>query len=137
MTQRALPAPRAERALMPSRIPSSVAWPSTCAVEEVSVLDIWRIVRRRQATILVCTFVCTLLALAASLCMTTKYESVATVEVNKETSDMLGLSPVDKIDGSGSDSLEQTVTLETEANALQNASLAFEVAEQLNLERRP
>jgi capsular exopolysaccharide synthesis family protein len=68
--------------------------------------------------------------------MTTKYEGVATIEVNKENSDMLGLSPTDRIDGGSSDSLEETVTLETEANALQSASLAFSVVQQLGLEQR-
>src|ERR1700719_3055465 len=105
--------------------------------EQVSFAALWRILRRRQLSILLCTVLCTLLALAASLYMTTKYEAVATVEVNKENSDMLGLSPIDRVDGGGNaDSLAEAVTLETEANALQSSSLAFEVVEQLGLEHR-
>ena len=124
-----------EGALVSSRLVPGGRRPVRPEPEEISFAELWRIVRRRQWTILICTVLCTLLALAASLYMTTKYESVATIEVNKENSDVLGLSRTDKIDG-GADGLEETVTLETEANALQSASLAFEVVEQLGLEKR-
>jgi capsular exopolysaccharide synthesis family protein len=59
------------------------------------------------------------------------------MEVNKENSDTLGLSSTDRIDGGAtSDSLEEMVTLETEATALQSPSLAFQVVQQLDLEKR-
>jgi capsular exopolysaccharide synthesis family protein len=59
------------------------------------------------------------------------------MEVNKDNSDTLGLSPTDRIDGGeNSDSAEETVTLATEAKALQSTSLAFEVVQQLGLENR-
>jgi capsular exopolysaccharide synthesis family protein len=69
--------------------------------------------------------------------MTTKYESVSVIEVNKENSDMLGLDPADRVGAGGNfDSLDASVTLQTEASALQSDSLAFEVVQQLGLEKR-
>ncbi len=133
---RELPPPMEGTLLVSSRMAPRKRPQPNRDLEEFSFAELWRIVRRRQRTILTCTLVCTLLALAASLCMTTKYEGVATIEINKENSDMLGLSPTDRIDGGTSDSLEETVTLETEANALQSASLAFSVVQQLGLEQR-
>jgi succinoglycan biosynthesis transport protein ExoP len=77
-----------------------------------------------------------LLGLAASLYMTRKYEGVALMEVNKENSDTFGLNSIERVEGAGSSDLEQSITLDTEANALKSASLAFEVVRQLGLENR-
>jgi capsular exopolysaccharide synthesis family protein len=108
----------------------------TSDAEEFSLAELWHIVRKRQRTILTWVVTCFLLALVASLFMKTKYESVATIELNKETSDVLGLNPADRTMEATSDSLEETVTLETEATALQSASLAYQVVDQLGLEKR-
>jgi polysaccharide biosynthesis transport protein len=115
-------------------VPVSGQAPSSRA-EEFSLSELWNIVRKHKKTILICTISCTLLALVASLFMTTKYESVATIEVNPENSDMLELNPADRRE-LNPDALEETVTIETEANALQSASLAFQVVEQLGMEGR-
>jgi capsular exopolysaccharide synthesis family protein len=68
--------------------------------------------------------------------MTPKYEAVSTIVVNKESSDLLGLESLASAVSSASDSVDYTTTLQTQANALQSDSLAFQVAEQLGLERR-
>jgi capsular exopolysaccharide synthesis family protein len=135
MRPRALP-PAAERTLVPSGGLAGLPRETNTNGEDFSVQELWRIIKRRQRTILLSALACTLLALAASLYMTTKYEAVATLEVNKENSDMLGLSPTDRIDGGASDSLSETITIETEAVALQSPSLAFQVVQQLGLEHR-
>ena len=93
----------------------------------------WRVLKRRKQTIVVTTAACFLLALAVSLVMTPKYESVSIIEVNKENSDTLGL---DALPTSASDSLDYNLTLETQANALRADSLAFQVSQQLGLEKR-
>ena len=80
------------------------------------------------------TAACLLLALAVSLLMTPKYESVSIIEVNKQHSDTLGLEGVSRT--GGSDSLDYNITVETQARALRSDSLAFQVAEQLGLEKR-
>ena len=135
MKPRAFPLP-VEGTVVSSRALVGVKRQSNTNLDEFSLSELLHILKRRQRSILVCTLVCTLLALAASLCMKTKYEGVAIMEVNKENSDTLGLSSVDRIGEAGSDSLEEMVTLETEATALQSPSLAFQVVQQLGLEKR-
>jgi len=136
MKPRAVPLP-VEGTVVSSRALVGVRRQSNTNLDEFSLAELLRILKRRQRSILECTLLCTLLALAVSLCMTTKYEGVAIMEVNKENSDTLGLSSLDRIDGgASSDSLEEMVTIETEANALQSPSLAFQVVQQLGLEKR-
>jgi polysaccharide biosynthesis transport protein len=126
-----------EGAIVPSRPLVSVRRQTNADLDQFSLAELWHILKRRQRSILVSMFIFTLLALAASLYMTTKYEGVAIMEVNKATSDTLGLSSLDRFgSGAAADSLEQMVTLETEATALQSPSLALEVVQQLGLEKR-
>ena len=100
---------------------------------DLSFRDFWRILRRRRRTVVFSIVICLLLALVGSLAMTPKYESVSVVEVNKENSDILGL---DALQAGVGDSLDYTITLETQANVLRSDSLAFQVSEQLGLEKR-
>jgi capsular exopolysaccharide synthesis family protein len=96
--------------------------------------DFCRILKRRQRTVVASIAACFLLALLVSLLMSPQYESVSLIEVNKENSDFLGL---DAWQTGVSDSLDYNLTLETQANVLRSDSLAFQVAEQLGLEKRP
>jgi polysaccharide biosynthesis transport protein len=101
---------------------------------DFSLREFWRILLTRKRTILKTIVVLVLLSLLISLLMTPKYEAVSTIEVNKENSDMLGLDET----GAGAiapDSLDYNITLQTQANVLQTDSLAFQVSEQLGLER--
>jgi len=100
---------------------------------DLSLREFWRILKCRRRTVVLAVGICLLLALVVSLLMTTKYESLSIIEVNKENSDMLGL---DALPDGVSDSLDYNITLETQANALRSQSLAFQVAEQLKLEKR-
>ena len=100
---------------------------------EPSLRDLWRILERRRRIVIGSIAACLFLSLVISLAMTPKYESTSIVEVNKENSDILGL---DAVQSSVTDSLDYNITLETQANALRSQSLAFQVAEQLELEKR-
>jgi succinoglycan biosynthesis transport protein ExoP len=102
-----------------------------------SISEVASIVRRRKWVILGCVAVGLLLALAASLLMTPKYESVSVIEINKENSDALGLGTTVPGLGDAADPLDQTITMETHANALQSDTLALQVVEQLHLDARP
>src|SRR5258708_38498583 len=61
------------------------------ADEPFTMAEVAAIARRRKWIILGCTAVGLMLALAASMLMTPKYESVSVIEINKENSDTLGL----------------------------------------------
>ena len=99
---------------------------------DLSLREFWRVLERRKRTVGTTVAACLLLALVVSLVMTPKYESVSIIEVNKENSDILGL---DALQTGVTDSLDYTITLETQANVLRSDSLAFQVAEQLGLEK--
>jgi len=105
--------------------------------DDFSFAELWRILQKRKWTIATAVVVMAGLALAASLYMTPKYEAVSSIEVNKENSDMLGLSALEGMAGGGaSDSLDYSVTLQTQADVLHSDSLVFQVADQLALEKR-
>jgi capsular exopolysaccharide synthesis family protein len=77
------------------------------------------------------------LVLAACLIATPKYRSVATVEVNKENADALGLDSYDRAPVAESpDSLEAALATQTEASILRSDALALQVTEQLGIEKR-
>lgn len=92
---------------------------------------------RRKWVILGCVAIGLLLALVASLLMTPKYESVSTIEINKENSDALGLETAMPMLSDAADPLDHTITMETHANALQSDTLALQVIGQLHLDMRP
>ncbi len=122
-----------EARFFPPARPNGAVDPRLAGQPDLSLRDFWRILKRRRRTVVVSIAACLLLALLASLAMTPKYESVSIIEVNKENSDILGL---DALQTGVSDSLDYTITLETQANVLRSDSLAFQVAEQLGLEKR-
>ncbi len=103
---------------------------------DFSFVEIYQTLQKRKLTIVLCTLVCVGLALAASLYTTPKYEATATIEVNKASSDMLGLDSLSGLAGGGSDGLDSNIALKTEAAVLKGDSLLFRVAEQLGLEKR-
>jgi polysaccharide biosynthesis transport protein len=105
--------------------------------EPFSIAEVASIVRRRKWVILGCVTIGLLLALAASLLMTPKYESVSVLEINKENSDALGLDANMPMLGDAADPLDHTITMETHAKALQSDTLALQVIEQLHLDARP
>jgi capsular exopolysaccharide synthesis family protein len=105
---------------------------------DISFTQLFRTVRRRKFVILASVILTTLLAWEASVYMTPKYTASALIEVNKESSDMLGDAMSSMIqEGSGAaDSLDYNVTLQTHAKALQSDSITFQVADQMGLENR-
>ena len=105
--------------------------------EPFSIVEVANIVRRRKWVILGCTTIGLLLALAASVLMTPKYESVSVIEVNKENSDALGLDTAMQALSDSADPLDHTITMETHANALKSDTLALQVINQLHLTARP
>jgi polysaccharide biosynthesis transport protein len=106
--------------------------------EPFSIAEMASILRRRKWVILGCVALGLLLALAASLVMTPKYESLTVIEINKENSDALGLGTTMSVLSDPADqSLDHTIDMESHANALRSDTLALQVIEQLHLEARP
>ena len=111
--------------------------PVVQADEPYSIAEVTDIVVRRKWVILGSVLLGLLLALAASLLMTPKYESVSVIEINKENSDALGLDSMTPVVGDTADqTLDYTINMETHTNALQSDTLALQVIEQLHLDQR-
>lgn len=103
--------------------------------DDISFAQLWRVLQKRRWTIFASVGLMLALALAVSLFMTPKYEGVSVIEVNKENADMLGLDDMTGMMG-GSDGLDYNVSLQTQADVLKSDTLAFQVAQQLGLEKR-
>ena len=102
--------------------------------DDISFAQLWRVLQKRRWTIFASVGLMLALALAVSLFMTPKYEGVSVIEVNKENADMLGLDDMTGMMG-GSDGLDYNVSLQTQADVLKSDTLAFQVAQQLGLEK--
>jgi capsular exopolysaccharide synthesis family protein len=103
---------------------------------EATIQEIWSVLYKRKVLITLCTL-CTLAMVAVlTFCSKPRYRSTATVQVNRENTDLLGL---DDLRGTRPDesSLGMVVTIDTHAEALQGDALAIQVARELNLDSRP
>jgi capsular exopolysaccharide synthesis family protein len=100
-----------------------------------AIHEILSVLHKRKTFIILCSLCC--LGIAAYLTFSSKprYRSTATVQVNKDSADLLGL---DDLRGRRAEEgmLNFVVTLETHAQALQSDALAIRVARELNLESR-
>jgi succinoglycan biosynthesis transport protein ExoP len=106
--------------------------------EPFSIAEVASIIRRRKWDILGGVALGLLLALAASMLMTPKFDSVTVIEINKENSDALGLASMMPLVSDAVDqSLDHTIDMETHAAALRSDTLALGVIQQLHLDRRP
>ncbi|MCU1315411.1 MAG: Protein-tyrosine kinase, partial [Candidatus Acidoferrum typicum] len=122
-----------------SPLPLSSSSPAPVARSEAafSAHQIAHVVRRRKALIILSAFFMLGLAIAAWGILTPKYESVATLEINKEDTDALGLDTVSAASAAGSGALEFNITMGTHAKALETDSVALQVIQQLRLDQRP
>jgi succinoglycan biosynthesis transport protein ExoP len=100
----------------------------------LTLLDLWKILRRRRYVLLAITLILVGAAIAASIFSTRRYEATGEIQVQKDSSDALGL---DSLMGSeaagGSDALEANVTLQTQAKILESQTLGLQVIEQLHM----
>ena len=103
---------------------------------ELRFREICRVLHKRRIIISLCTLCTLTLAALLTFGFKPKYRSTATVQVNKESINFLG---VDDLTGRRSNeaALGFMVTLETHAAALQSDALALQVIRELNLESRP
>jgi capsular exopolysaccharide synthesis family protein len=111
-------------------------FPDVSAQKEAPVAEFWRVLHKRRVSISLWALGSFALAAAFTFAFAPKFRSTATVQVNKESSEAMG---VDDLTGKKPDEspLDFMVTLETDAAALKSDALALQVAQELNLERRP
>jgi succinoglycan biosynthesis transport protein ExoP len=102
--------------------------------EGLTLLDLWKILRRWRFVVLGMTLALLGAAITVSLFSTRRYQATGEIQVQKDSSDALGL---DSLMGSeaagGADALEANVTLQTQARILESQTLGLQVIEQLHM----
>jgi succinoglycan biosynthesis transport protein ExoP len=105
-------------------------------VAEVSFAELWRILVKRKWIIVAATCGFLAVGLAYTLIVTPKYESVSTIQFNKEHSD--SLVPEDPREAlSDATAMDYQVTQHTQIDTLKSDTLALQVIQDLKLENRP
>lgn len=97
--------------------------------DEVTLHDIWQTLRRRRWTFLVCVSLAGAISLVLSLVLPKRYEGVARLKVDRESSDSFGFAT---LAGLG----DAEAKLQTEVNVLWTDSLAWNVIKRLRLDQR-
>ncbi len=105
-------------------------------VVEVSFGELWRILMKRKRILFAATCGFFALGLAYCLIVTPKYESISTIQFNKENSD--SLAPEDPREAlSDANPMDYQVTQQTQIDTLKSDTLALQVVSDLKLENRP
>ena len=103
---------------------------------ELTIADLFLILRRRRKQIAITTLTCFLLGVLVCILMTPRFEGRGVLEIQKTSADMLGLQSMmaGASDGPG-DALNANLDLQTEAEILKSDELALKVIEDLHLDK--
>jgi capsular exopolysaccharide synthesis family protein len=103
--------------------------------KDPTLRDLLRIFHRRKRAIVVTVSVVFLLSICACVFMTRRYTATGVIQLEKSSSDSLGLdSLMGAASGGASDALSVNIDLQTQASILQSDALALKVVKDLNLE---
>jgi polysaccharide biosynthesis transport protein len=109
---------------------------STLPEKDPTLRDLLRIFHRRKRSVFVTASVIFLLSVSACAFMTRRYTASSVIQLEKSSSDSLGLdSLMGAASGGASDALSVNIDLQTQANILQSEALALKVVKDLNLEQ--
>jgi succinoglycan biosynthesis transport protein ExoP len=109
---------------------------STLPEKDPTLRDLLRIFHRRKRSVFVTASVIFLLSVCACVFMTRRYTASGVIQLEKSSSDSLGLdSLMGAASGGASDALSVNIDLQTQANILQSEALALKVVKDLNLEQ--
>jgi polysaccharide biosynthesis transport protein len=109
---------------------------STLPEKDPTLRDLLRIFHRRKRAVFVTTTVVFLLAVCACVFMTRRYTATGVIQLEKSSSDSLGLDSLMGAASEGaSDALSVNIDLQTQASILESEALALKVIKDLNLEQ--
>jgi polysaccharide biosynthesis transport protein len=109
---------------------------STLPDRDPTLRDLLRTFHRRKRSVFVTASVVFLLSVCACVFMTRRYTASSVIQLEKSSSDSLGLdSLMGAASGGASDALSVNIDLQTQANILQSEALALKVVKDLNLEQ--
>lgn len=103
----------------------------------LTLLDIWSVLRRRVRVIAAFCVCVVVLAILYCLISPRYYQAVSQIQVQKESTDALNLDNLTGSSATGSDALESSIDLQTQASILQSETLALRVIQSLDLEHTP
>jgi succinoglycan biosynthesis transport protein ExoP len=102
--------------------------------DALTLLDLWRIVRRRRLVILGIMALLIGAAITLSILSTRRYQATGQIQVQKDSSDALGLDSLMGGEGAGAtDALDANITLQTQAKILESQTLGLQVINQLHM----
>ena len=101
---------------------------------ELTLRDLLIIYHRRRKIVYGTLLTLTVLATLYCVLCTRRYEAMSTIQVQKESSDAMGLESLMSGADGGSDALGANINLQTQANILQSNTLALRTIEDLHLE---
>src|SRR5580704_12427532 len=109
---------------------------NTLPDKDPTLRDLLRTFHRRKRAIAVTASVVFLLSVCACIFMTRRYTASSVIQLQKSSSDSLGLDSLMGAASDGaSDALSVNIDLQTQANILQSEALALRVVKDLNLEQ--
>jgi uncharacterized protein involved in exopolysaccharide biosynthesis len=107
---------------------------TTLPDKEPTLRDLLKILHRRKRSLFVTASVIFLLSVCACVFMTRRYKATSVIQLQKSSSDSLGLdSLMGAATGGASDDMSVNVDLQTQADILQSDALALKVIKDLNL----
>jgi capsular exopolysaccharide synthesis family protein len=116
--------------------PFPLAGSVPAANAELTLRDVLLILRRRRHILFMVCAACILLAAIKCVLSTRRYESVASIQIQKEDADSLNIeSALGSAAEGASDALDYNITLQTQAKILSSDTLALAVIEQTGLEK--
>ena len=96
--------------------------------------DLRHIFRRRRSLLISCFASCVSVAILFCIFSTRRYQASGEIQVQKDSTDALGLENMMGSAVGDSDALDANITLQTQADLLQSDTLALRAIEALNLE---
>lgn len=119
--------------LVPARQSQTLTAESGLQRSEISLAEIWAVIRKRQFVIMCCLVVTMSLAIAYCVMAPRRYEATTRVVINPENSNLLGVATGEMMNPFGDPSLMQ----ETQVRIMQSDAVAWDVIRQLRLDRNP
>lgn len=107
----------------------------TSSGNELTLRGLYYIYRRRRKIVYGATAGLFLLCILYCITATRLYESVGTIQIQKESSDGLGLDSLMSAAGDASDALELNINIQTQVGILESDTLALQTVKKLNLEQ--
>jgi len=101
---------------------------------ELTLRDLLIIYKKRRRVVYGTVLVLGILGALYCAVSTRRYEATGTVQIQKESSDGLGLDSLMSDAGGASDALEANIVIQTQASILQSDTLALRTIENLHME---